>query len=149
MDQTPWTEIGSLQSDIRDLQTKVNQLPRNHELSDLDRKILNVSNQLSSLEGKIDTLTNDFESLQYNLRNLPWNGGKIGKLKKHKLYLKGYNFAAGLLLREFGSCEIIAELYNKVDESITFKAFNNFDKGIQKAIEDYNKQRKILWVKIL
>ena len=71
MDQTPWTEIGSLQSDIRDLQTKVNQLPRNHELSDLDRKILNVSNQLSSLEGKIDTLTNDFESLQYNLRNLP------------------------------------------------------------------------------
>lgn len=63
--------------------------------------------------------------------------------KLANLNRRGYDYAAGRLLEDGDTA--IAILENQVDSSRTFGDYNEFDKGIERALEDFRELQQAMF----
>lgn len=61
MNQAPWTEIGRLQSDLRDLQNKLSGKADDWKIHELENKIRNLENRISNFESNLEQRISQLE----------------------------------------------------------------------------------------
>jgi len=66
----PWSDIGRLQSDIRDLQNKLGQFAQSYELTPLQNNIRNLQDENSSLRRDLDDVRSAIDILREEVERL-------------------------------------------------------------------------------
>ena len=68
--QAPWTEIGRLDSDVRDIKSQLNQMAQSHEVHQMRSNVDSLENTVREISSASQGLRYDIEALKEEMRCL-------------------------------------------------------------------------------
>jgi len=68
--QAPWTEIGGLQSEIRDIKSELGQMVRSYELHSLTSRVDRLEHSVRETSSQVNELLSRIETVENRTRGL-------------------------------------------------------------------------------
>ncbi len=68
--QAPWTEIGRLESDVRDIKSQLSQFSKSYELQQVDSNVGGLEHTVREISSSFDGLRYELEALREEIRTL-------------------------------------------------------------------------------
>lgn len=73
MNQAPWTDIGSLQSDVRQLRDELRNKAKDYEIHALNSRVDSLERACGQLRSEIDGLLSRMQEMEANIRQIELN----------------------------------------------------------------------------
>jgi DNA repair ATPase RecN len=76
MNSAPWTEIGSLQHEVREIRNQLHQKANSYEISEIDRRLDSMEHTCRSLRSEIDGILSRLQEIQENSAHILYQVNK-------------------------------------------------------------------------
>ena len=68
--QAPWTEVGRLESDVRDIKSQLNQMAKSYEVHQISGNVDSLGNTVREISSAFDELRFELETVKEEMRVL-------------------------------------------------------------------------------
>ena len=70
MQQAPWSDVGRLQNEVREIKSQINQMPRSCEIQQISGDVGSLEHTVREVRASCDGLRHELETLREEVRQL-------------------------------------------------------------------------------